>query len=201
MGAGRSETSRRVTVAEAARVLGVTVEAVRGRIKWGTLAHEREGSHVFVLLPADQARPVADQQTDRPTDQALIVTRLENEVQFLREELARKDAILLNMSEAMKAISPPAPEEPTQEPSEAPQTGREQPGRVGDQASLEGVRTGRAGGTFKVIDAHSDRPGAREPPESPESVADEQQGRGPIPDAGGAQEPSERPWWRRMFGG
>ena len=32
---------------------------------------------------------------------------LENGVRFLREELARKDAILLNMTKAMKAITPP----------------------------------------------------------------------------------------------
>ena len=32
--------------------------------------------------------------------------------------------------------------------------------------------------------------------------AEEQQGRGePRPDAGGAQEDVQRPWWRRMFGG
>jgi hypothetical protein len=35
----------------------------------------------------------------------------------------------------------------------------------------------------------------------PEMPADEQQGRGPVPDAGGPQEPSEpRSWWRRVFG-
>jgi excisionase family DNA binding protein len=42
--------------------------------------------------------------------------------------------------------------------------------------------------------------------ESPETAADEQQGRGPVPDAGGLQEPILQepislPWWRRMFGG
>jgi hypothetical protein len=37
--------------------------------------------------------------------------------------------------------------------------------------------------------------------ESSESPADEQQGRGPVPDARGPHEGTERPWWRRMFGG
>jgi hypothetical protein len=41
----------------------------------------------------------------------------------------------------------------------------------------------------------------REPRESPET-ADEQQGRGePHPDAPGAPEAVQRPWWRRLFGG
>jgi hypothetical protein len=41
------------------------------------------------------------------------MARLENEVQFLREELARKDAILLNMTEAMKALTPPREDAPS----------------------------------------------------------------------------------------
>jgi predicted ArsR family transcriptional regulator len=46
-----------------------------------------------------------------------------------------------------------------------------------------------------------------EPRESPESAAAEQQGRGPVPDVEGAQEPTQRPQeerrglWQRLFGG
>jgi len=41
-----------------------------------------------------------------------------------------------------------------------------------------------------------------EPPGAPEMAADEQQGRGPLPDATSAQEGAERvSWWRRVFGG
>jgi len=41
----------------------------------------------------------------------------------------------------------------------------------------------------------------REQPEASET-AEEQQGRGePHPDAPGAQEGTQRPWWRRVFGG
>jgi chromosome segregation ATPase len=39
-----------------------------------------------------------------------------------------------------------------------------------------------------------------EPRESPTSAADEQQGRGPVPDAGSPREDTQRPWWRRIFG-
>jgi hypothetical protein len=139
VGEDRSGTSRRVTVAEAAQLLGVTVEAVRGRIKRDTLAYEKTSDGtVYVLLDADQMRPVDDQAADESADQHLLVSRLENEIQFLREELARKDAILLNMTEAMKAIAPPVQEEVPQEPPEAPVTATEQPGRVGPQAEVEG---------------------------------------------------------------
>ena len=44
-------------------------------------------------------------------------------------------------------------------------------------------------------------PASPEPRESPVTAADEQQGRGPVSDAGGPQRSSDRPWWRRMFGG
>ena len=36
----------------------------------------------------------------------MLVARLENENEFLRRELERKDTILLNMTEAMKALNP-----------------------------------------------------------------------------------------------
>ncbi len=132
--ADRSQTRRRFTVPEAAEVLGVTIEAVRGRIKRDTLAHEKgEDGTVYVLLNADQSQPAHDQSTA----QTLIVERLENEVRFLREEVTRKDAILLNMTEVMKAISPPAQEEARERPPEAPVSATEQPGS-GPQTPLEG---------------------------------------------------------------
>jgi hypothetical protein len=174
VGEDRSATRRRVTVPDAARLLGISVEAVRGRIKRDTLEHEKapDGT-VYVLLDADQPRPVADQPTNQSTDQALLIARLENEVQFLREELARKDAVMLSMTEAIKAISPPAQEEPIQEP-QAPQTATEQPGRVGPQTPLRG-------GAQEAHEMHM-----------PEA------GGGPLPHD--QQTPSERPWWRRVFG-
>ena len=46
-------------------------------------------------------------------------------------------------------------------------------------------------------------PASPESSESPEMAEDEQQGRGPVPDAGGTQEGTERRWprrWREFFG-
>jgi hypothetical protein len=126
---------RRVTVAEAAEALGISAEAVRMRIRRKTLPSERHEGTVYVLLDSDQTRHVADATDDQPW----VVARLENEVRFLREELARKDAILLNMTEAMKALTPPVQEESPTEPPEAPVTATEQPGSVGPQPSVEGA--------------------------------------------------------------
>src|SRR5215218_6983640 len=71
VGEDQSQTGRRrLTVAEASEVLGITVEAVRGRIKRRTLEHERDSGTVYVLLEADQShdqpRPDDDQTSDRP---------------------------------------------------------------------------------------------------------------------------------------
>jgi hypothetical protein len=134
VGEDRPQTSRqRVTVAQAAEILGVTVEAVRGRIKRGTLEHERHSGTVYVLLDADQStnrsRPDADQTAGRlQSDSGALISEMHSRIQFLEDELQRKDAILLNMTEAMKALSPPSQETPSEEreppvspgPSDAP---------------------------------------------------------------------------------
>jgi hypothetical protein len=67
VGEDQSQTGRqRLTVAEASEVLGITVEAVRGRIKRGTLEHERDSGTVYVLLPADQPTATRYRPVNRP---------------------------------------------------------------------------------------------------------------------------------------
>ena len=84
-------TSDRLTVAEAARLLGLSAEAVRMRIKRGTLASEKVGSTVYVLLDTDPTRSNADKTTDRTaettTDQTSLVEVLRDQVAYLREQL------------------------------------------------------------------------------------------------------------------
>jgi predicted ArsR family transcriptional regulator len=93
----------RVTVQEAARQLGITESAVRKRVQRGMLRHDKEADgRLYVYLGTrDKDR---DQVRDSSYD--MLVRRLENENEFLRRELERKDTILLNMTEAMKAIGP-----------------------------------------------------------------------------------------------
>jgi hypothetical protein len=83
---------RRVTVAEASEILGVTVEAVRGRIKRGTLEHERDSGTVYVLLHADQMptgpRPGVDQPTDRlQSDSSALISAKDETITTLRDQL------------------------------------------------------------------------------------------------------------------
>jgi hypothetical protein len=126
-GEDRRTSVRRTTVAEAAEFLGISAEAVRGRIRRGTLPVERGGGTVYVLVDepepgrttADQSRTTADQPDDR-TD-ALIDT-LERQVEDLRgqvraERQAHAEARRL-LLRALERI-PPAIEAPESAESEA----------------------------------------------------------------------------------
>lgn len=143
MGEDRTQPIRRTTVREAAELLGISAEAVRGRIRRGTLPVEREGGAVYVLIhqdrtTADQQRTTADQPNDR-TD--VLIAELQDRVRSLEEANRENRRIIAALTSRMPAIEAPPDERG-----------------------------------------------------SPETAPD-------VPERGTAPErPSERPWWRRMFG-
>jgi len=102
---------------------------------------------VYVYLSPSETVHKTDQDARvdeaSKTVQDRYIRSLEDQIAFLRRELERKDAILLNLSSKIPEL---------------------------------------------------------EPPESPETVEETSEGAEPRPDAPGAQEGVQRPWWRRMFG-
>lgn len=58
-----------------------------------------------------------------------LVDELRDRIKFLEGELQRKEAIMLNMTEAMKALTPPATQAEPPVAQEAPTEATEQPGR------------------------------------------------------------------------
>jgi hypothetical protein len=139
VGEDQPQTSRqRVTVAQASEILGVTIEAVRGRIKRGTLDHERHSDTVYVLLQADQMptgrQPGDDQTTDRlQSDSTALISAKDETIATLRDQLeaerqAHAEARRLLMA-ALERIPPAL--EPPREPSEAAEAAEEQQGRGG----------------------------------------------------------------------
>ena len=121
-------TDRRVTVVEAAAMLSITPDAVRSRLRRGTLRKDRgPDGEVLVVLDGDASA------TDRPTDQPTVATvalveALEEQITYLREQAAlwqeearRKDHLL---AAALERI--PALEEPT-EARESHVTASEEP--------------------------------------------------------------------------
>jgi hypothetical protein len=138
---------RRYTVAEAAEALGISQAAIRARIHRGTLTTEREDGTVYVWVDAEQH---VEQHANDATDVAEVLREqngdLREQIEFLRDELRRKDTIIMAMTQRI----------PELEPAERPPEAREAPAEE-----------------------------AAEPP----TTRDE------------SQEPSERSWWRRVFGG
>jgi DNA-binding Lrp family transcriptional regulator len=118
---------RRVTVAEAADALGISAEAVRMRVRRGTLRSEHVEGTVYVLLDADQTQHVADTSTDR-TD--LLIAELQDRVRSLEEANRENRRIIAALTSRIPAI-------------ESPETVEEASERAGPQSgTTEGPQTG-----------------------------------------------------------
>jgi hypothetical protein len=140
----------RVTVAEAAERLGVKEQAIRKRIARGTLPHDKEpDGRVYVYIDTESEDEVQGGATRDDTHLEALVESLQDQVRFLREELARKDALMLNMTETMRQLTAPADEESLEGRDSA-----ERPAPSGTPADAgEGLQTPR------------ERPFAEEEPE------------------------------------
>jgi hypothetical protein len=125
----RPPTVRRVPVVEAASILGITPDAVRSRLRRGTLPKEvGEDGTVFVRLNGDGRNGRTDQPTDRPTDQPTVayINALRSENELLRRELEdrkeesrRKDHIIMTLAQRVPELeASPTPREAPQAPHE-----------------------------------------------------------------------------------
>jgi excisionase family DNA binding protein len=221
------QSGRRVTVDEAARHLGLTVDAVRKRVQRGQIAFEKDqGGRVRIIL--DEGETLQDDSPDTTGQDAgadaELVEELRRTNELLREvittrdeEIRRRDTIFMNMTEAMKALNPPAPEGS----SEARESDVS-PGPIGElgelREELDAERTRRemAESTLREGMAEEQRRreqaererdelreelyAPREARESSQTVEEEPERAEPRPSTGGAQEGVQRPWWRRVFG-
>ena len=124
-------TRVRMTVSQAAQALNISAEAVRQRVRRGTLPTEKsEDGTVFVLLDTERTRTDTVGTDEGTTDKALLSAHLDHaleEIRFLRselstrnEELRRKDHIIAALTERIPELPPP-PDTPP-EPRESPQT-------------------------------------------------------------------------------
>src|SRR5829696_1095522 len=113
------QTKQRLTVAQAAEALGLTVDAVRSRIKRGTIKVEHEGGRVYVLLDADQATTGRAQQTDQGGD---LTGELRDRLRYVEGQLqAERQA----HAEARRIIAGLVERIPALEAPESPGTGEE----------------------------------------------------------------------------
>ena len=123
---------RRVTVKEAADILGISPEAVRARIKRGTL-HKEKGADgaVYVRLDDDRTSDRTSAHEDRRARDDELVEELRDRIRYLEEESRRKDHLLAAALERIPPAleAPPEPRESPVSPSEA--SARGGPGRRG----------------------------------------------------------------------
>jgi len=133
MGAGRTDepqANQRLTVAQAAGLLGITEGAVRSRIKRGTLPTAKEGGTVFVLLGGGTSEANQSPNAGEPTDQSgLVVAQLLDRVASLERQLERRGdeterlhQIIAGLAQAnaeqartIRAIEAPASDEPAED--------------------------------------------------------------------------------------
>jgi predicted ArsR family transcriptional regulator len=145
VGEDRPETGRRLTIDQAADHLGISPDAVRSRVKRGTLASEREDGRVYVLVDVDRPRPAIDRPpTDQSTDNALT-SQMQSEIDHLRGQLEAERAahaearrIIAGLVERIPAIE--APQESSggaETVEEEPERGQPRPGRTEAQEGVQ----------------------------------------------------------------
>ncbi len=169
-------TSRRLTVQEAAEALGTSVDAVRMRIRRGSLESEKQpDGRVYVWLNGDssETKPRLDGEPD-----ALISAKnetirvLSEQLEAEREARRRADTIIAQLTQANAALAARVPElEAPREPPEVPETVEEAPEGAEPRSAAGGAQEGteHQASTLRdwTADVHQER----------------------------------RPWWRRVFGG
>jgi hypothetical protein len=122
-------TGRKLSVTEAAEALGISGDAVRSRIKRGTLPTAREGGRVFVVLGATD-RPTAQAQPTSATGEDRLYQEMQERIRYLesqveeeREARRRADTLLARLMDRLPELEPPQ-ETPT-EPPGSPETARD----------------------------------------------------------------------------
>ena len=223
-------TSKRYTVPEAAKILGIGTDAVRKRIARDTIPHEKgDDGRVYIYLDTghDEGHDAQEKAPELVESlreqigylQGVIATR-DEELRTRAEELRRRDQDLERRDRIIAALTERIPQA-LEPPSEAREsdvspspTGELE--EVREELDTEQARREMAESTLHEGMAEEQRRreeaererddlrrelySLRETPEASET-ANEQQGRGqPHPDAPYAQEGVQRPWWRRVLG-
>jgi excisionase family DNA binding protein len=129
---GERMTSRRLTVQEAAEVLGTSVDAVRMRVRRGSLESEKDPDgrvHVWVNGDSTETKPRLD------SEPSALISAKDETIRVLSEQLGserearrRADTIIAQLTQANAALAARVPElEASQVPPEAPEAATENP--------------------------------------------------------------------------
>ncbi len=205
-----------MTLREAARVLGISKEAVRKRVKRETLAHEKKGGVVYVFLPdgnvylpaggdagtdtgTDAGGDDPDQQSEKSSAHfAHLVDQDEEPGQnsdLVSEPKDDRDERIAELQETVRDLR--------ERLDRAEEAIREHLDHA-EEANRENRRI--IAGLIERLPSQLEPP--RDEPGASETDAETSEGASPRSDTVGAHEsarPTEetarRPWWLRWFGG
>lgn len=106
----------RVTVEDAAKLMGLSIDAVRKRLERGTLRGEKVNGTRYVILDGDMnGHDSTGHRHD--TDMTALLESQQDQIEFLREELRRKDHLLAAALERIPPALEAAPETPDSPPA------------------------------------------------------------------------------------
>jgi excisionase family DNA binding protein len=123
----------RVTVQEAARLLGISEGAVRARIHRGTLETERDSGTVYVRLNTDDTTNERTEQSELVQTLREYNAALERQLNAEREASAELRRIVAGLVQRIPELE--APSEPPQSPETATEEEAEHPARGGQEAA------------------------------------------------------------------
>jgi hypothetical protein len=140
------QSGHRVSEDEAARHLGLTVDAVRKRVQRGQIAYEKDAAgRVRIIL--DERETLQDESPDstgqRSDARGVLIDELRDRLRYVERQLEAERRANEENRRLLAALIQRVPElEAAQKPPEEPQTPTPQPGRVEPQATIEGAQEG-----------------------------------------------------------
>jgi hypothetical protein len=198
---------RRLTVPQAADALGVTVDAVRGRLRRGTLEAERdEVGTVYVWIEAPEeadSRGPSAAQAERIEDLQEQVAYLREQLEAERQAHAEARRIIAGLVERMplQLEAPQEAADTSEMVEEAPEGAEAQSaeGAARDELGAERAHRQMAEERVAALEAELEAyGGGRESPQTVEEASDAE----PRPASGGSSQGQARPrsWWRTRIG-
>jgi hypothetical protein len=109
----------RYTVIEAAQILGVGPDAIRKRIKRGTIQYERIDDTLYVWLDESETRRAGG-------DTAALLEAYRQQVEWLRREVERKDTLLMSLMQRIPELEPASVSDSSSDASDSTVTVSEQ---------------------------------------------------------------------------
>jgi hypothetical protein len=136
-GADPTENQQRLTVHDAARRLGISEDAVRMRVKRGTLSADKEGGRLYVLLDIEPTtEPTPDRTGELIEELRGRIHSLEHQLDQEREANRENRRIIVALTSRIPAIEAPPGER------ESPETVEEEPERTAPRPATGGAQEG-----------------------------------------------------------